>query len=55
VPGRHIRLGSGGQGLTGRCAIRHRAPHKPGVGHHPHARPDPAPTVAFILANGAGR
>jgi pimeloyl-ACP methyl ester carboxylesterase len=29
--------------------------HKPGVGHHPHALPDPAPIVAFILEHGPPR
>ena len=29
--------------------------HKPGVGHHPHALPDPAPIVAFILEHGPAR
>lgn len=29
--------------------------HKPGVGHHPHALPDPTPIVAFILQHGPAR
>ena len=29
--------------------------HKPGIGHHPHALPDPAPIVAFILGSSPGR
>ncbi len=29
--------------------------HKPGVGHHPHALPNPAPIVAFILEHGPAR
>ena len=29
--------------------------HKPGVGHHPHALPDPAPILSFILEHGTPR